>query len=118
MDDKDTAHGMSIAERNGYQICTVADLLNQLAGLPPMMEVFIDASGVSLYLNRTEVRQGEKGPPLLHLVSSDTPELSLLDLPTEWENMTYEERVDFQRARAREMGRRSQESMQMPGHVA
>jgi hypothetical protein len=52
---------------------TVAELTSHLAGLPPMMEVFTDSDGVSMFVNDTEVQVREKGPPFLRLKCSVTP---------------------------------------------
>lgn len=116
--DEQTAEGMSQMAKDKVQVCTVADLISQLAALPPMMYVFVDADGMSMYLNWSEVQESEGRTPFLRLVCSEFPKRSpFAEGAPDWDAMSYEERLDTQRARAREMGRRSQEASVMPPHV-
>lgn len=63
----------------GWKDVTVSDLISKLAGMPPMMEVFVNADGTSMFLNEVQIEQpevredGTADPPFLRIVASVTP---------------------------------------------
>lgn len=109
-----TAEGMSWMMRNNYIVCTVADLSAQVAGLPPMMNVFVDADGKSMYMNWSEVQEADGHSPFLRLICSEFPKRPPFadSLPK-----TYAQLVDEQRQRAMQMGHNQQEAQKMPSMV-
>lgn len=106
------AEQISDLMKQGYEVCTVADLAGVLAGLPPMMPVFIDADGTSMYMNHAQVHDGGKSPPFLRLLSSENPKRHEYDL-----NETYEERLAKQRQKAMQMAHNTQQASKMPPMV-
>lgn len=82
----------------GYRVMTVAELASHLAGLPPMMEVFIDADGASMYLNDVEMQEATGYPPFLRLIGNERPIAAKVD------GRPYQEKLDEQKQRAMAMG--------------
>jgi hypothetical protein len=92
----------------GYKDVTVSDLVAKLAGLPPMMEVYVNADGISMFLNDALVEQKEGFPPFFRLFCGTVP---VVPKPP---SVSYEEALDQQRQRAMQMSRNSQEAQRMP----
>lgn len=98
-----------------YKPITVADLTSLLAGLPPMMEVFVNEEGKARFLNGgfvyAQVRESDKGPVPAPIFILSTSVLPLVDdTPVK----DYDEQMAEQRQRAMQMGRNSQQAQQMP----
>lgn len=75
-----------------------------------MMEVFVDAEGIPMYL--TEFRVDDSGnAPILILQCSSKPGAEADD------NRSYEERIDEQRQKAMHMGSESEKATRMPPKV-
>jgi hypothetical protein len=98
---------------------TVAELAARLAGLPPMMDVFVNADGVSMFLNDVQIEQipppadeavpGYQAPPFLRLVCSETP---VAPKPPSTESV--EEQTARQAQRSMDLARNIQQAEQMP----
>lgn len=95
-------------DKIGYQEMTVAELTSALAGLPPMMEVYIDAGGTSMYLNTADIERWENGPPFLRIHCDVNPVV-----PQDF-GLSYEERLDKQKQVAMQLGRNVQLAEVMP----
>jgi hypothetical protein len=97
---------INLAEKQGYKDLTVAQLMEQLAGLPPMMLVFvqdhkINDSGEPWVLNKyftgiSILEDKVRGIPVLLLHASTYPE----SIPT-FNDMSQEEQEAFKREQAR-----------------
>lgn len=94
-----------------YKVCTVADLTTVLAGLPPMMEVFIDADQTTMFINDHNITVTDKAAFLfLHcsvkaVDNSDNTDVS------------YEEQVAKQSQRAMHMAHEMEKATKMPPMV-
>lgn len=98
----------------GYKVMTVSDLVQRLAGLPPMMEIFVDADGTPMFLNDTQIQRIENDEkwnpaPFLRIICNPHP------VKTEplIEDTTYEEKLARQRQRAMDMSAQIERETQM-----
>lgn len=92
------AHKLENLDKMGYKVMTVSELLGRLAGLPPMMEVFIDAAGEAMYLNETQLQESDGYAPFLRLIANQTAIIRAAD------ERSYDEQLDEQKQRAMHMG--------------
>lgn len=95
-----------------YKVTTVAALIEWLAGLPPMMDVWVQADGTSMYLNEVRVEEVEGRNPFLCVYASESPLRKLVP-----NTDSYEEALARQTQRAMEMTRRMDEARVMPPMV-
>lgn len=92
--------------RIGYKEMTVAELIGQLAALPPMMEVYAADEDDVKYLIRIEVR--ETTPPYLLIITHHQP------LLVDGVNEDYDAQVARKRQQAMDMAARSEKESKMP----
>jgi hypothetical protein len=98
-----------------YKQFTIADLVQELAGKPPMMPVVIFDSDLQLpkYIYRLEIWQPGKGEriPILGIwITLTTPDM------TE-DTETYEQKLDRKREQAMHMQHEKDKANQMPPMV-
>lgn len=87
----------------------VATLISKLAGLPPMMPIFVNADGISMFLNSVQIEQiDENSPPFLRLLCS--VKLIIPESPA----LSKEEQESKQRQTAMQLSRNIQDSERMP----
>lgn len=87
----------------------VATLISKLAGLPPMMPVFINADGTSMFLNGIQIEQvDENSPPFLRMICS--VHLVIPNPPL----LTKDEAEAQQRQLAMQLSKNIQDSETMP----
>lgn len=108
-----TTEQLENMQRMDYKIVTVADLVANLAGLPPMMEIYLDADGLAMFLNGVEVQEQGERPPFLRLQGNVHPKPQ----PNVKFAETYEEQVTRKRNQALAMAHNSQEAQKMPPPV-
>jgi hypothetical protein len=91
----ETADKMSTMRKIGVEPMTVAEMAAKLAGLPPMMEIFANADGTSMFLNDLVIeRHGDETPPFARLHCSAVPVIRQAP------DMTREQLEAMQRQRA------------------
>lgn len=102
-------------QQTGWQDVTVAELVSKLAGLPPMMEVFVNADGISMFLNDIQIEQsdaredGYQPPPFLRVIASQHPAA-----PKPPDTRTVEEQTAAKAQQAMELSAVADESTRMP----
>ena len=70
------AEGASLMSKIGANPMTVSELASKIAGLPPMMEVFANADGTSMFINDLVIEQASpETPPYGRLHCSVTPQI-------------------------------------------
>lgn len=107
----------NLKERNPdwYRMMTVAELTSKLAGLPPMMEVYVAAENISMFLNDLQVeaveRDGVPAAPFARLIANVHPS------PKVFDDSTYEEKLARQKLRAMHLEHGKQEAAKFPSQV-
>lgn len=100
---------LSNLQKMGYREMTVSELISHLAGLPPMMEIYSDSDGVSMFVNDTVIQQRENGPPYLRLLCSQLPKP-----PKPPSTESVEAQTARQTQTAMQLARDMQQSVTMP----
>lgn len=95
-----------------YKVTTVADLVNALAGLPPMMEVWAQFQDLYLFVNNVTVEKDDSIPAPVLVISSNT-----VPIRTEFTSESYDEELAKKRQQAMQMAHNSDEASKMPDMV-
>lgn len=94
----------------GYEDMNISKLASELAGLPPMMEVYVNADGESMFIHELIVERGpdDTQPPFARLVCGVKP--PVVEAP----KLTPEEAEAMQRQRAMQLSHAIEQSQKMP----
>jgi len=101
-----------ISENGNFTAMTIAELVGKLAGLPPMMEIFVNADGTSMFVNDLEIeRLSNEAPPYARL------HCSVKAIQKAPPALSKEELESMQKQNAMQLAHNLQEAEKMPGVV-
>lgn len=88
------------------QVLTVAGLVDMLAGLPPMMEVVVDAADKPMFINGNTIHEG--ATPVFVLLCNEVP------ITRHEVTETYAEQLAKKKQQAMHMGYEKDKATRMP----
>jgi hypothetical protein len=94
----------------GYEPMDISKLASELAGLPPMMEVYCNADGEAMFIHELRVERGpdDTQPPFARIVCGPKP--PIVEAP----KLTPEEAEAMQRQRAMQLSHATEQAQRMP----